>query len=335
MRKLNGEKEAQPMPKVSIVIPTYNRGHLLPECIKSVLAQSFRDFEIIVIDDGSTDNTPEIVSAFPVKYFRQENRGPASARNRGIELSCGEYIAFLDSDDVLLKDALEKGVDVLDKHPEVGFSYGQVCMVDENGHIYRVRKSIYQDGSAIVDCKEQIRELLFDCRVTTSAAMMRRQCLDEVGGFHEELRNSHDRHLFIRMAKRFPVAYIAEPLVNYRVHANQIHKQADPKMLERAFLLSLQEVFEDPDLAPHFQRWKSQAYSYSYRRIAGCAYDNDMGLARHYLRRALRVYPQVMFQRDGIFITYKYLASLLPNRLRLGLRNLKWHFLGSSRALKE
>jgi glycosyltransferase involved in cell wall biosynthesis len=330
LRKPN-KKGAQPVPKVSVVIPTYNCAHFLGEAIQSVLDQTFQDFEIIVIDDGSTDNTPEVASAFPVRYLHQENQGVSATNNRGIELSRGEYILSLDSDDVLLKDALEKGVEVLDRHPEVGFSYGQAYMMDENGHIFRVRKSSFLEGSAIVDSKEQVRELLFFNRITTSTVMMRRHCLDEVGGFHEELTNFEDHHLFIRLAKRYPVAYIAEPLVKYRVHPSQLHKSVNPKVAERAFLLMLQEVFEDPDLAPHLQPWKSQAYSHSYRRIARYAYGSDMRLARHYFRKALRVYPQIMLQRDGLFIAYKYATSLLPKRLRLALRDLKWRFLGSKR----
>ncbi len=96
------------MPLVSVVIPTYNRALLIPETIKSVLNQTFRDFEIIVVDDGSSDNTREVVSAFPVTYIKQENQGLPNARNTGIRASGGQYIAILDSDDCLLEQSLEK-----------------------------------------------------------------------------------------------------------------------------------------------------------------------------------------------------------------------------------
>ena len=319
------------MPKVSVVIPAYNQAHFIAETIESVLAQTFQDFEIVVIDDGSTDNTPEIVSSFPVRYFRQENQGPPSARNRGIELSNGEYIAFLDSDDVLMENALQKGVEVLDSHPEVGFSYGQASMMDEDGHIYRVRKSSFLDSSAIVDGKEQIREVLFSNRIATSAVMVRRQCLDEVGVFQEELRTHQDLEFFIRVLKRYPAAYIAEPLVKYRVHPNQLHRHHTPRVAERAFLLILQEVFEDPDFASYLQPWKIQAYSHLYRRIASDAYGKDMRLARHYLRKAIRIYPQVILHRSGLSIAYIYATSLLPRRLWLALRDLKRHLSGPLR----
>ena len=105
------------MPKVSVIIPTYNQARFIAEAIESVLTQTFQDLEIIVIDDGSTDDTPEIVSRLPVKYLFQKNQGVSAAFNYGIKLSGGEYVAFLASDDVLLKDALQKGVDILDNQP--------------------------------------------------------------------------------------------------------------------------------------------------------------------------------------------------------------------------
>jgi glycosyltransferase involved in cell wall biosynthesis len=333
MRRLD-KKVVWPMPKVSVVIPTYNQASFIDETIRSVLNQTFQDFEIIVIDDGSTDNTPEVISALPVRYFRQENQGCSAARNHGIKLSSGEYIAFLDSDDVLMENALEKGVDVLDRHPEVGFSYGQAYMMDENGRIHRVRKSSFLDSSTIVDGTEQIRELLFFNRIPMSTLMVRRHCLDDVGGFNEELKNFEDRHICIRLAKRYSAAYIAEPLVKYRVHPNQIHKSVNHRLAEKAHLLILREIFEDPDTAPHFHYLKSRAYSYCYYRIARYAYGKDMRLARHYLRKAIWVYPQIMLCRDGLFSAYKYATSLLPGSLRLALRKLKWHLL-DSRRLRE
>jgi glycosyltransferase involved in cell wall biosynthesis len=316
------------VPKVSVVIPVYNQAQFIAEAIQSVLTQSFRDFEIIVIDDGSTDNTPEIASAFPVRYFRQANQGVAAARNRGIALSLGKYIAFLDSDDIMLENALEKGVAVLDKYLGVSFSYGQAFMMNENGGVYRVRKSSFLKASAIVNGKDEIRDLLFPYRITTSTVMVRRCCLDEVGGFHEKLRSEEDRHLFIRLAMRWPAAYIAEPLIKYRVRPGSLSREVSPEIAERAYLLILGEVFGNSD---SIKPWKSRVYCYCYRRIADVSYGKDMRQARHYWRRALRVYPQVLLQWDGLSIAYRYIVSLLPSRLWLALRNVKRFFSNSLR----
>src|SRR3989339_706645 len=172
------------MPKVSVVIPAYNREELLPETIESVLAQTFQDFEIIVVDDGSTDNTREVISAFPVRYYYQENQGVSAALNKGAELSRGEYLAFLGSDDIWLRDTLEKQVTVLDNNPGLGLVFGQLNMMDEDGKIFKVEKSTIMSSSGMVDRREQIRELLFYTHIIPSAALMRRGCFNDVGRFH-------------------------------------------------------------------------------------------------------------------------------------------------------
>jgi glycosyltransferase involved in cell wall biosynthesis len=326
------------MPKISVVIPTYNSAHFLGDAIRSVLAQTVGDFEIIVVDDGSTDNPKGVVDSFAerrLSYVYQENRGPAAAYNRGFKLCRGEYVIFLDADDVLLENALEKWVQVLDNQADVGFVYGQVGMMGEDGRVYRVRKSSFQDISGIVDRNRQIRELLFTSRITNSATLMRRRCVEEVGGFHEGLTYGEDRHLFMRLAKRYRAAYIAEPMITYRIHSGQLHKRGDPKVLEKAFLLILQEVFEDSELASQFQAWKGQAYSYCYWRVANSAYGKDMALARRYMRKAVKVYPPVLFRKDGLSIAYKYVASHLPNGLWQGLRNVKLRLVGSAPVRQE
>ena len=171
------------MPKVSVIIPTYNQAKFIAEAIQSVLNQTFRDFEVIVIDDGSADNTPEIVSAFPVIYSRQEHQRPPAARNRGIKISCGEYISFLDSDDVLLENALEKGVEALNKHPKAGISYGQAYLMDERGCILGLRKAGYE-RSCVREGIEEIRDFLVSGNhIQPSTVMARRSCLEEVGPF--------------------------------------------------------------------------------------------------------------------------------------------------------
>jgi hypothetical protein len=165
--------------------------------------------------------------------------------------------------------------------------------------------------------------------------MVRRRCFAELGGAYEGLNFAEDHHLFIRLAKRFPVAYIAQPLVKVRIHPSGLHRNVDPRLAERAYLLIIKEVFDDPDLAPYFKPWKSLAYSSFYRRIGDYAYGKDMRLTRHYLREAVRVYPQIMLRADGISVAYLYAKSFLPNKLRQTLGDLKWHFLDSSKRLGE
>ncbi len=326
------------MPKFSVVMSAYNYGRWIGEAIQSVLDQTFKDFELIVADDGSTDNTAEIVASFPgVKYFRQENQGPAAATNAGVAISQGEYLAFTGANDHLLPYALEKAAEIMDAHPEVGMVYGQAFMMDADGHVYRIRGSSILKQSAIIDGKEQIRELLFENRIIP-AMMVTRRCFDAVGGVNEELRAiAEDRHFCIKVAKKFSLAYIAEPIVRYRLHDNQMHRHVDPKLAETAFHLVMDEIYGDPDFAPHFQHLKKAAYSRNYRRIAdyGLYYGRDLSLARQYISKAVKVYPRIMLGRDGLTIAYDYATSLLPKRLYQALQGVKDRFQDPVKRLRD
>ncbi len=323
------------MPRVSVVIPTYNRENYITETIESVLAQTYRDFEIIVVDDGSTDNTRQAVGTFRddsrVNYIYQENQGVSAARNTAIRASRGEYIAILDSDDIWLKDALEKRVEVLDKYPGVGLVFGQSRLMDADGTVYRVRGSSFMNSSGIVDRTAQIKELLFGCNILPSASMIRGSCFDEVGVFHNDLTFAEDRLLFIRLTKRYQVAYISEPLVKYRIHPGSLQFNADPRTVEKAYALMLHEVFDDPALASRFASWKSQIYGYAYRRVAAYAYGKDMKMTRRYLAKSVRAYPEALLHSGGLSIAWKYGTSLLPGGVWLALRALKRHFLASKK----
>lgn len=314
------------MPKFSVVMSAYNYGHYISQAIQGVLDQTFKDFELIVVDDGSTDNTAEVVASFPgVKYFRQENKGPAAATNNGVTKAQGKYLAFAGADDILLPRALELAGEIMDAHPEVGLVYGQAYMMDENGQVYRIRGSSILHQSAVIDGMEQIKELLFENRIIPSF-MVPRRCFDAIGGFDEELRAiAEDRHFCIRAAKKFSIGYIAEPIVKYRLHLNQMHRRVDPKLAEVAFKLVLNEVYGDPNFAPHFQYLKRAAYSRNYRRIAdyGLYYGRDLKLARQYLGKAVRAYPEIMLSRDGLSIVYDYAVSLLPKGMWQTMQGLK------------
>jgi glycosyltransferase involved in cell wall biosynthesis len=282
------------MPKVSVIIPAYNQAKFIAEAIQSALNQTFRDFEIVVIDDGSTDNTPEIVSAFPVKYFRQENQRPPAARNRGIEISCGEYVAFLDSDDALFEKAIEKGVEALDACPEAGFSYGQAYLMDEKGRILGLRKA-GSKRSCLRQGIDEIRDFLVSGNhIPSSTVIVRRSCLDEVGLFDPGLRfGSEDIDLWVRLARRYAVAYIAEPLGKYRIHPHAISAGRRVAEIEKSNGHILDGIFHDTRLGPVFSPQRASIYARLYFRLAdyACA-SGEMKTARRYLFRSMRVHPQ-------------------------------------------
>ncbi len=314
------------MPRVSVIIPTYNRAEYIGDTIDSVLRQTFTDFEIIVVDDGSTDNTREIVNGYTdprIRYIYQENSGVSTARNNGINSSDSEYIAFLDSDDMYLEDMLEKSVRILDEHPEVGYSYGQSNIMRDGFGVYRTRISPFHSHSTVVGSVEQVRELLFHSPITTCTFTGRRHLIAELGGFHPDLWTCQDYHYFVKLAKRCSGYYIAEPLAIIRFHDIQLHNQMRHGR-ERAFPMILSEVFDDPDFAPHCEDIRGKAYCYFYRTwILHSAYGMNNKLARQYLRKAVKYYPGIILTRHIFVIVYKYLASLLPNKLRLLLLSIK------------
>ena len=301
------------MPKVSVVIPTYNRAHLIGETIQSVLCQTFRDFETIIVDDGSNDNTREVVSRFPVKYFHQENRGVSAARNAGIKLSSGQYIAFLDSDDLWLRHALEKGVQALDRYPEAGFAYGQGYLTDERGHIFGLIKSSFLRDSSVVDGKELIREMLSTYTVPIGTAMYRKYCIDTVGGFNEAMKMAEDRAFHASLAKRYQVAYIAEPLLVWRVHSHSVSAAPALQEVEEYNHIVLESIFNDEELGPLFQPERAKAYFKLYYRLADQAYGcRMMKTARTYLFRAMRTYPRESFRDLGISCGFLFAKTWLP-----------------------
>src|SRR5215208_2610219 len=189
--------------KVSVVIPCYNQARFLGEAIQSVLCQDYPDLEIIVVDDGSKDSTEEVASTYAkvdprVRLIRQENRGLAAARNRGLAEAGGEYVVFLDSDDRLVSEALEVGVREIEAHPGCAFVSG-IC------------RKITADGS-IVPGWEQFRvrddpylELLRSCPVYVPAVMYRRSVFDAVGDFDTSYKAAEDYDLYYRILERFPV----------------------------------------------------------------------------------------------------------------------------------
>jgi glycosyltransferase involved in cell wall biosynthesis len=194
-------------PRVSVVIPTYNRRMLLERALASVLAQTRRDFEIIVVDDGSTDDTKAMVQAHAgARYFFQANAGPAKARNTGIRAARGDLIAFLDSDDVWLPNFLEVQTDVLERHRQVALS----CTASKVGNKEAKHFSRAQE-LFVGDLYGKLYAASF---VRTPATMVRKSCLADVGYFNEAYRWCEDVDLWLRIARKYPIAYVSRCLVN-------------------------------------------------------------------------------------------------------------------------
>jgi len=203
-------------PTVSIIIPTYNRAHLVGRAIRSVLNQTYQDFEIIVVDDASIDNTEEVVKSFEdnrIRYIRHEkNKGAAAARNTGIKAARGEFIAFQDSDDEWLPEKLEKQMDIFqDLSKEIAVVYTDILKVEKGKTFHERDPSIMPEEGAI--CKKRI-----DFRVKgifLQSSVIRKESLITVGMLDENLQRYHDLDLFIRLATKYSFYHIDEPLVRY------------------------------------------------------------------------------------------------------------------------
>ena len=227
--------------QVSVIIPTYNRGWTTGEAVDSVLAQDYRDFELIVVDDGSTDNTPQVLDAYrgAIKVFRQENKGVSAARNRGISEASGRFIAFLDSDDLWLPQKLSRQVEFFNTTPDA-----LICQTEEVWIRSGVRvnpKKRHKKPSGMI-----FEPSLALCLVSPSAVMIRRSLLEIVGNFDEALPACEDYDLWLRISCRFPVYHIDTPLIIKRGgHEDQLSAsfgldrfriKAIKKIMESGFL---------------------------------------------------------------------------------------------------
>ncbi|MBY3167864.1 glycosyltransferase family 2 protein [Rhizobium laguerreae] len=251
------------LPTVSVIIPTYNRARFIREAIESVFSQTYRDFELIVIDDGSTDETAKIVRALVdnrLNFIRQENRGRSAARNRAIALARGRYIAFLDSDDMYLPDKLAQQVDYMDSHPEDGMIYTSAMCIDGDGNpLNSQRYEAWADG-------EIYKQVAFfqPVTITLPTVMVRREVLNAVGGFDEAMDRFEDTDLWRRIAKHYRVGILVEATCILRTHGDNTLRSQDPAKIIEAIEYYVAKIFrEDADVGMHFlKNGASRLYGY-------------------------------------------------------------------------
>lgn len=206
------------MPKVSVLMPAYNAGKYIAESIGGILKQTFQDFELIIIDDCSSDNTWNIMQEYAKKdnriiiFKNEKNLGIAGNRNRGVSLAKGEYVMWQDADDISVPERIGWQADYLDKNPEVGIVGGFLELFNDNG-IIGVRKYFERDGD--------LRKIIFRYSpVAQPAAMIRRKCLDEVGEYDLKYPPAEDLDMSFRIGKNYKFANIQGIVLKYREHPN-------------------------------------------------------------------------------------------------------------------
>jgi glycosyltransferase involved in cell wall biosynthesis len=287
----------------SAVIPTFNSSAVLERAIKSVLSQSLPPLELLVIDDGSTDDSQQIVRAYKdrVRYYRLPHTGfPAIVRNQGILRSHGTHIAFLDADDTWLPEKLARVAEIIPKHPEAGIYYSDFTVVDENLRVAnRVRCRDISKGA--------YRALLSSNPIATSTAVVRRECFNTCGMFWEEVRGPEDWDLWIRISRRFAIVHIPVLLAQYTQHTSAPSLSDSPdffnhqrKVVERAFSA-------DPEITGMQRRHILSRLHYGAAREEMKRWRNAEAL--RYLVKSLRYDP---FQWEGyIFLPLVGIRSLV------------------------
>ena len=203
---------------ISVVIPSYNRKEFLKRSIDSAINQTKKPFEIIVVDDGSTDETETMIKSDYdfVKFIKQKNKGVSAARNIGIKVSIGEWICFLDSDDEWKKDKLEKQINAMKSNPSYKFFHSNEIWIKNGLRINQKKKHKKYGGDIFDKCLDM-------CRISPSSVMINKTVFDEVGNFNEDLVVCEDYELWLRICDKYRVFFIDEPLIiKYGGHQGQL-----------------------------------------------------------------------------------------------------------------
>jgi glycosyltransferase involved in cell wall biosynthesis len=304
-------------PLVSVIIPSYNSAGFVVPAVESAFAQTYSPVEVIVVDDGSTDNTRERLVPWNdrVRYVYQPNGGLSKARNRGIKEARGDLIAFLDADDQWLPSKLDKQWERLRTNPQAPLVHTDLYQLREpaGDRVYAYRNRGRFSGHCYA-------EFFSGNSIVPSTVMITRRCLEEVGRFDEEIRgaSTQDFDLWFRVARHFPLSYVGEPLVLYRQHPTNASRN-QRMMLEDEYYVLAKALQADPALCQVLgqgrvrRRMSELAFQAGYAN----ADTGDLLRARRYFRAALGYAPQRL-------TTWVFWAStFLPPGLRQRLRRVK------------
>lgn len=258
-------------PLVSVVIATYNRARLLGETLESVLAQRFQNFELIIVDDGSTDGTAKLAQSYgqKIRYFRQENRGAAAARNLGVSQARAPWIAVQDSDDLSTLDHLLTLYDYVKGHPACGMVFANGCYLEGPEHN---RQTIIPAAKSRKLAARGVRldDLFEKSIVRLQAALISKAAFEAIGGMDESFAICHDLDLFLRLYMKFPVGYVDQIVFRYRKHQGNISRNEETRLLENIRVIEafMRDFPEAKDLLGEKRVARRLAYRY-YRLAKG------------------------------------------------------------------
>lgn len=304
-------------PRISVIIPTYNAARFVAEAIDSALGQTLAPLEVIVVDDGSTDETERVLESYGdrIRVVRQSNGGPAAARNRGIQESKGNLIAFLDHDDVWLAEKLKKQWERLRNHPGAGLVHSNYFSWREDTGEMVLERDPSDDHSGHCYVKTFMNN-----SIIPSVVMIKRECLDRVGPFDESIlpASADDYDLFLRLARHYEFAYLNEPLTLYRLHSSNA-SNAGLVMATKTLLVVRKCLSDDPNLSRLAGR--SRVRKRFHTLMFDIGYHHHNGYRRAEARRFFR--QALLYQPWRVYTLSLYLANFLPTPWTRALRRFK------------
>lgn len=299
------------MPLISVIVPAYNAEKTIQESVDSVLGQTFTDFELIVIDDGSTDGTLDILKDIPdprLQVISQPNSGPPRARNHGVAVAQGDYFAFLDADDLWRPTKLADQLAALDAHPEAAIAYSWTDCIDETGAFVR------RGGRFLSRGRIYPTLLLVDILENGSVPLIRRQAFMDVGGFDESLPAGQDWDLYLRLAVNHRFIAVPQVQVFYRMTSNSVSSNLDH--LEQGAKQLLERAYQQapPELCPLHRVSLGNLYKYLLFKALTGSPGRRQGLAAfRYLGMTLWYDPTLVKARVLLKVGLKAtLSTLLP-----------------------
>lgn len=311
------------MPTISVIIPAYNAEKTIAPTIQSVLNQTYSDFELLVINDGSTDSTLDVIEQFSddrIQVFSYSNAGHCQNRNRGIELAKGAYIAFIDADDLWTSTKLEDQFNALQANPVAGLAYSWTDYIDSNGN------PLFPGCHASWSGDVYPHLLVHHFLENGSNALIRRRVLTTIGGFDESLKAAPDWDLHLRIAAKYPFAVVRSPQILYRQSSQSV--SANVIRQEQECLKVISRAFEQAPPALQSLKPKSLSNLYQYltfKAIADSPSRSQARLGFRFLSTALHHEPALLKRRSRLMaiVTAKLLLSLLSPALMASFR--RWN----------
>ncbi len=307
---------------VSVIIPTYNSAAYIAEAVESVLAQTYPNIEIIVVDDGSTDDTATVIAPYrsSVIYINQANRGVSAARNIGMRQARGQLIAFLDADDIWMPGKLERQVKFLARHKNVGLVFGDAELFDVKGTVtssfLRRNESPMRLYTAEVVLEDTFKALLVYNFICTCTVVITRACMEQVGGFDESLQSVEDRDLWLRIAGCFSIGCIPELMSRKRVHGHNL--SSDGLLALQSYIRVIEQARSKSSTSAKVDPTFTEAYLASLYLQLGYIY---FDLGRH--QEARQNFLVSLTKRISTKPLVYYVATFFGERIVMWARRLK------------